>query len=243
MRTSAKPVQHARLWDSLPALKGHVAAASAVVVNEEREVSDIVAKALTDAASIRSAAEAKAAAMVASAHEESEIVRQDALVEGYATGLNNARSEIAEELGAKFEERCEALHESVVCMVNAIIDERNKMWMAIEGEVTSLALEIARKIVKTEVAQNTEVIEAVVKDALRRVTDRGNIRIVVNPDDLQNIRGAREDLLQAIDGIDHLVIDADRRVGRGGCMIETTAGSIDAKLETQLEQTERAMRN
>ena len=39
-----------------------------------------------------------------------------------------------------------------------------------------------------------------------------------------------------------LEIDGDRRVGRGGCVIETNAGSIDAKIDTQLEQVESALR-
>ena len=53
----------------------------------------------------------------------------------------------------------------------------------------------------------------------------------------------RDDLLSLLDGIKNLEIVDDRRVGDGGCVIETNAGTIDAKIETQLAEVERALAN
>jgi flagellar assembly protein FliH len=42
--------------------------------------------------------------------------------------------------------------------------------------------------------------------------------------------------LLILDGARQLEIIEDRRVGRGGCVIETSAGTIDARIDTQFEQ-------
>jgi flagellar biosynthesis/type III secretory pathway protein FliH len=36
--------------------------------------------------------------------------------------------------------------------------------------------------------------------------------------------------------MDHCVVDASRRVGRGGCLVHTPVGEIDATVETKLER-------
>jgi len=55
------------------------------------------------------------------------------------------------------------------------------------------------------------------------------------------VKEHRQDLITLLDGIDHLEITDDQRVGKGGCIIETNAGNIDARIETQLEQVEKAL--
>jgi flagellar assembly protein FliH len=74
-----------------------------------------------------------------------------------------------------------------------------------------------------------------VRNALRRVSDSGSLRIRVHEDDLETVRANREELLSLVDGIPHVEIVSDRRVGAGGCVVETAGGNIDARIETQLE--------
>lgn len=228
------------LWNTLPTLTPRKPGQQDAP--EQSDGASAVLQALQEAEAIREQARKEAVSIVQAAKDEAKNLHQDTFVEAYAGGLTEARREVAEELTARFDERCEALGADVQGLIDAILQERMEMWSAMEGEITTLALEIARKVIKIEVTQNDTVIYGVVKDALRRVTDRDNLRILVNLDEIQQVRGNREDLLVAIDGVDNLEIDGDRRVGRGGCMIETNAGSIDAKLETQLEQVQAAMK-
>ena len=105
----------------------------------------------------------------------------------------------------------------------------------------ALTLDIARQVVKTEVQQNPEVIRQVISNAIRRVTDKENVRIRVSVADAPCVKEMRDDLLEVIDGLRHLEIIDDRRVGEGGCVIETNAGTIDAKIETQFGEVARAL--
>ena len=68
------------------------------------------------------------------------------------------------------------------------------------------------------------------------------LRIRVHGNDLETVRTNRADLLTLVDGANHVEIIEDRRVEPGGCIIETNAGSIDARIETQLESVSDALK-
>jgi flagellar assembly protein FliH len=96
-------------------------------------------------------------------------------------------------------------------------------------------------VVKTEVTQNPEVIRALIANAVRRITDKENVRVRVSVADAPHVKEMRQEILELMDGLRHLEIVDDRRVGDGGCVIETNAGTIDAKIETQLSEIARAL--
>ena len=107
--------------------------------------------------------------------------------------------------------------------------------------MVALTLDIAKQVIKTEVAQNPEVVRQVIGNALRRINDKENVRIRVCPADAAAVKEMREELIEMMDGLRHLEILDDRRVGQGGCVIETNAGTIDAKIETQIAEVSRAL--
>ena len=108
--------------------------------------------------------------------------------------------------------------------------------------MVAFVLDIARQVIRTEVGQNPEIVQNVVRNAIRRVTDKSQVRIRVSVGDAGTVREMRDDLLAVLDGLQNLEIVDDRRVGPGGCVIETQAGTIDAKIETQLAEVARALK-
>ena len=48
--------------------------------------------------------------------------------------------------------------------------------------------------------------------------------------------------MRAVDGIKHLVIERDDAISRGGAIVETDYGSIDARIERRLEEVEKALK-
>ena len=60
--------------------------------------------------------------------------------------------------------------------------------------------------------------------------------MLVHPDDLELVRGAMGGLIAALGGIEHCEVQAERRVGRGGAIVRTPDGEVDARLETKLER-------
>ena len=64
--------------------------------------------------------------------------------------------------------------------------------------------------------------------------DREQVRIRVNPDDYHIVNNDRASLMRMVEGLKDFELAIDSKVARGGCIIETNLGNIDARLETQL---------
>ena len=75
-----------------------------------------------------------------------------------------------------------------------------------------------------------------VTGALRGIVERERVIVLVNPDDLEIVREAMDGMRASLGGIEHCVVEAERRVGRGGCIVRTPVGDVDARVETKLER-------
>lgn len=186
-------------------------------------------------------ARAQSAELLEDAQVQAEALREAAWQEGHHQGRTEARASVEAEMRAAWDARGEALRDEVDGMVTQIGAAREALWARQEPEMVALALDIARQVVKTEVTQNPEVVRALIANAVRRITDKDNVRVRVSIADAPRVKEMRQDLMEMMDGLRHLEIVDDRRVGEGGCVIETNAGTIDAKIETQLSEVARAL--
>ena len=75
-----------------------------------------------------------------------------------------------------------------------------------------------------------------VRGALRGLVERERVTVLVHPDDLDLVRGAMGDLISALGGIEHCEVQAERRVARGGAVVRTPEGDVDARLDTKLQR-------
>lgn len=198
----------------------------------------LLADARVEAERIVARAKAEAAELLEDAQLQAEAFREAAWQEGHHAGQQAAK----EEARAAQAAQREALREEVQALVTDIGEARQALWERQEGEMVAFVLDIARQVIKTEVTQNPEVVQSVVRNAVRRVTDKSQVRIRVAVADAGRVREMRDDLMAVLDGIQNLEIVDDRRVGPGGCVIETQAGTIDAKIETQLAEVARALK-
>ena len=60
--------------------------------------------------------------------------------------------------------------------------------------------------------------------------------MLVHPDDLELVREAMDGLRATLGGIEHCEVQAERRVSRGGCVVRTPDGDVDARVETKLQR-------
>jgi flagellar assembly protein FliH len=101
-------------------------------------------------------------------------------------------------------------------------------------------MSVAERIVHTEITENPRVVVENVRQALTRLVSREVVTLRINPADLEMIRRHRDALVASSD-IEHLRVVEDHRVDRGGVVIETEAGTIDAKISTQVREARRAI--
>jgi flagellar biosynthesis/type III secretory pathway protein FliH len=117
---------------------------------------------------------------------------------------------------------------------------RDRRLAAIEREVVAIVLDVAARVLGRELAAREEAVVDLAARALARARDRREVTLRVHPDDARAVRGG-EARLAAILARAPLAVREDASVARGGAIVETDAGWIDAGIETQLAELRRAV--
>ncbi len=107
--------------------------------------------------------------------------------------------------------------------------------------VVRLAFEIAKKVVHQEISANPDLILYVVREALKKAAGSQNLVIKLNPQDVAVLESGKEERLPELKKFDKVEIVADEKIERGGCILDTDSGLLDARLEVQLKKIEEAL--
>ena len=119
--------------------------------------------------------------------------------------------------------------------ISELRELKEELCIDIEKGAVELALAIAEKVVYHEVSVNKETLLGVLKGALEKVIDPEKIKIRINKLDLQFIKESGYQISGLTDNLKDIIIEGDDTITRGGCVIETGFGSIDARIESQLQ--------
>lgn len=165
--------------------------------------------------------------LVSRAQEEAEQIRQNALNDGYQTGLQQA-GELLEQL--RF------------TLLN-FIDAKNELYNIIAPNILSISLDVAKKIVRKEVEENPEIVLNIVYSILDTLSiEEPKININANPIQVELLRAEVPDYLRSKGSEAKITVIADESVELGGVIIHTINGVIDATIATQFEIITEALR-
>lgn len=153
-----------------------------------------------------------------------ELGRQRGLQEGRQTGVAEVKQEFAAEFG-----RIKSLADKLPQALEAGID-------GLEDVAVAIAFESVCKILGGS-AVTLEGVQAIVRQVTQQASKTEKLVVRLHPGDLEILRngGVLETILSSStsNAVSWL---PDNSVALGGCMIETDRGSLDARLETQIEK-------
>jgi flagellar assembly protein FliH len=170
----------------------------------------------------------KARRLVAAAEAEADRVREEARAAGHAEGFAAGRAEALAEMTPAVAAGVEA--HAAVRALELDYSER------VERAAVELAVQIAERVVAGAVAVSPERLLDVVRGALRTIIEREQVTLLVHPDDLDLMRSALDEVTGSLGGIEHLEVQEERRVARGGAILRTRVGEVDARIETKLDR-------
>jgi flagellar assembly protein FliH len=163
--------------------------------------------------------------LAAAAEREAELAA--ARADGYAEGLRAGRAEVSGAAAA------------LVAGAAELDAARGRAADEVEEAAVELALTIAAKVLGRALEARPELVLEVVRGALRRLTEPLPATLLVNPDDAELVRDSLADL--SVEHGGELVVRPERRVERGGCVVRTAAGEIDAEIATQLQRAAKVV--
>ncbi|WP_274361483.1 FliH/SctL family protein [Paenibacillus thermotolerans] len=159
--------------------------------------------------------------------------RSSGFEEGYKEGLEHAERQVMDRYDSLIQE---AVH---------LIEEAHRMKESIIAEaepfLVELSLGIARKIIGQHVEGSPEWTVAHVKRTLERRREKGVITLCVAPSQFGKMQDARAELSLSIDSQAELQIVPDHTVDEGGCVVRTSFGSVDARIDTQLAEIKKVL--
>ena len=197
-----------------------------------RDAEAIVERAAADAEAMIYRAEEAAMQLLDVARQAGVEIEEQSRTRGYDSGFSEGKAAV----DADMSDMVHTLHG----LMQSFREQRVATLESAEPELVRLAMTIAERVVHDQIANDPKVVVENVRSALTRLVSREVVTLRVHPSDLETMRQHR-DAIVAVSDVEHLRIVEDQRVDRGGVVVETDAGTIDAKIATQLREARRAI--
>ncbi len=108
-------------------------------------------------------------------------------------------------------------------------------------DMLRLVLSIARQVIHCEVSLNRELVMTTIEKALRAAVRCDHYHIKVHPDDLALVTERKPLFITSINGLENITVESDCQIVRGGCVLESELGMVDATIDGQLEEIRRTL--
>ena len=162
---------------------------------------------------------------------------EEGTAEGHATGLRQGLDAAKQQMAAQLQQTCDQCN----AMVATAEQEARQILQEAEPKIIEMVMAISRKVITDEVETRPTVVLELVRGALARVRDQNQIIIHVSPDDYEFIMQSRRTLQAVVGAEQTLTVTADAVLGKGGCLIETSFGTVEAGIDTQLDSIHRVL--
>ena len=166
---------------------------------------------------------------------------RDRVAMAYEEGFESGKAETAKALQAEYGKKVEEVSKEFKSVIETFAKEVERYNREVDRAVLTLALAVAKRIVAREIVIDESAVLARYREAIRKIIGVDKIKIRINPADEEYIREHRNELSNYVDSVREIVIEADSKVERGGCIIESELGNIDARISTQFELLEEAL--
>ncbi|MBC7230066.1 MAG: hypothetical protein H5T74_06710 [Actinobacteria bacterium] len=157
-----------------------------------------------------------------------ESAREAAREEGFRAGYRDGREQAMGEL--------RGLVGALETVRRGLENSRAEMLRELEREITALALEIAEKLALQEITANPEAVRNLVRRVIERAGEKRSLRVRLSPEDCRRLREGRKELLASLVEVGDLDLVEDESLSVGDCVVETSSGIVDARLERRVER-------
>ncbi|HWR40403.1 MAG TPA: FliH/SctL family protein [Patescibacteria group bacterium] len=163
--------------------------------------------------------------------------KNEGMTLGREEGIQQGRQQALEEM----QENLAAAAEKSQYMLEMAREQVYEMLATAEPHIVEIAVAVASKVVAREIEENPMMILPIVRKAVEKVKDQETVSIRVNPQDFDMVLMAKKELQVMIGREQALTLAADNTISPGGCVIDTSNGTVDARLDTQFEMIRKAL--
>ena len=145
--------------------------------------------------------------------------------EGEAAGRTRAAAEI------------QPVIERLTRSIQEIANLRARLRREAESDVVRLALAIARRIIRREIAADPDALRGLVMAALEKLQGQEISRVKAHPSHVAMLKSGLQQVSSG--GLVEVLADSSRELG--SVIFETARGNLDASVDSQLQEIERGL--
>lgn len=198
--------------------------AAVVKAQAQKEAEEIIGKAKLEAQSII---------------DNAKVQERDMLRKAENDGFRSGHEEGYREGNQEAQRLVERIHK----MIEAVQAKRQEILDGTEQQIVNLVILMAHKVVKIMSENQKSVIMSNVVQALKKVKGSGDVTLRVNLSDVKLTTEHINDFIHQVENIKNIFIVEDSSVDKGGCIVETDFGAIDARISSQLSELETQILN
>lgn len=163
---------------------------------------------------------------------DSEKIEREAYEKGFVSG-EKAGLEAGEQKAAVFLGSLEKLFREIFALKEKIISE-------LEPQLVLLAIGLARRILKEELKANPEIIDQMVKEAVKEISPIGPITIKLNPFLFDQLNKKKKEFQEIFPD---LIFEMDRKAPADGAVVGNPFQEIQTDLDFQLSNVVEELRS
>jgi len=165
--------------------------------------------------------------------KELERVYQQGFDEGFTAAQNQLEQEFSNQLMSKSEE--------FYAILSGIEERVQALENSFEKIVIEVSAKIAQKILNREI-ENKSIIENTLRNSIGKILGATGIIVRLHPADY-DLLNEGDFIVTLNNSFNKLKFETDDTIERGGGIIETEIGNVDARISTQLNEIINALEN
>lgn len=229
--------------ESVPQPDVHPSLAEAELIKEEmlRDAKEFAERQIREASEeaerLLEEAEARITAWWDEKRSEDEAIMEASQAEGFQKGYAEGSEKASLEMKLLMEETSEKAR----VLLQQAHEAKEELIQEAEPFLVELSCSIAEKIVERQLTVEPEFVLDLIRSNLARKREKGIISLCVAPSQFAFVHAAREELALSVDSQAELQILPDSTVRDKGCVIRSSFGSVDARVDTQLTEIKKEL--
>jgi len=169
------------------------------------------------------------------AQETAALVEREAYEKGFEQGEKDGR-----ELGEK---KAVKVLENIEKLLVEISHIRTEILKQCEKEVLEIIFVLGKKIIHHQLESDEEAIKGTLHHAVQLAAEKNKITLRVSPEDFDYVERLRPEFFTKFKELKSMTVTSDPSITRGGCLLETPYGDVDARIETQFDMIHQSLQS
>ena len=179
---------------------------------------------------------------IAKAKTQAVEIKDKAYKEGQKTGHDEGYQEAFQKGENSAKEEFSPLLETLNNLIQELSEFRTMMYSKVEKEMVGMVVDLTKKVLQHEISLREDSVKQMILLAMNSLIDKESMVIRIHPSDKGHAEAFRPELQRMFREIKNITFEEYSGIERGGCVIETNFGTVDAQVDQLEEQIEKILK-